>query len=773
MIVSCLLKCALTIIRYLLLKYKCHINVEVCAHFRCFKYVYKYTFKAPDRTAIAVDEIDAHLSGRLLSVSEAVHRLHGFPLHKEFPPVLRLDIHLPRQHTMVFDPTADEVTLLSQVASTVSTLMGWFELNAADPLARQYYYHEIPEHYTWTDQKWQRRTRDVMAVGRIYNVSHHNTELFALRRLLRVVKGATSFQDMATYDGVLHSSFAHACRVRGLVLDDEELLLTFRELAENVISVQHLRRLFANLIVNGAPTDAPALFNQFVDDLCDGPPDDDAVADALCGIEEYMAEMGKTLQTFGFELPETQMRTSNRSRHDHFAQRHVSHAASEVERDRLLQLFTDEQHSALAAVLQSIGNVGHSNVFALLASAGCGKTVFANGLAAILRSRNRVVVTVAASALAAMLLFGGSTAHSYFHIPIPANEYTMCNLNIEERRILRIADVILYDECSMVHQDIADTVERSLKDITHDPRPFGGKTVVFMGDFKQLLPVVRHGKGHNFTMQRCSWWNMVTILTLTTNWRAVQHPEYSRFLEDVGSGRIDKVSVPSNRIVSSYTEIIDAVYGDEFPNSNQILALTLETCAEINIMCINKLPGELLAVAAIDVYVDCATPDDYPQDYIESVHMNGAPPYMLNLKVGARYMCIRNLNAKRGIINGTMLKLLAVGLRYIQCQILSGPAAGGIEIMLRCVFTITPEASGLPFTMTRRQYPIIPAYCLSVHKAQGQTIKLCGLIFESDPFTHGQLYVALSRVACWECLFVHLQSGVTDIHNCVLKHLIP
>lgn len=135
-------------------------------------------------------------------------------------------------------------------------------------------------------------------------------------------------------------------------------------------------------------------------------------------------------------------------------------------------------------------------------------------------------------------------------------------------------------------------------------------------------------------------------------------------------------------------------------------------------------------------------------------------------------MCIRNLDARHGLINGTMLKLLAVGSRYIQCQIISGRATGGIELLMKCVFSITPEASGLPFTITRRQYPIIPAYCLSVHKAQGQTIQLCGLIFESDPFTHGQLYVALSRVASWDCVFVHLHSGVTDIHNCVHKHLI-
>ncbi len=755
-----------------MLRYRTHCNVEICSHFRCFKYVYKYTFKAPDRTAIAVDEIDAHLSGRLLSVSEAVHRLHGFILHKEFPSVMRLDIHLPRQHTMVFDPTTDEETLLSQVASSVSTLLGWFELNSSDPEAHQFFYHEIPEHYTWTDHRWKNRSRNLIAVGRIYNVSHHNAELFALRRLLGVIKGATSFQDMATYNCVLYPSFASACRARGLVFDDDELVCTFREIVEIEVSVNCLRRHFANLIVNGSPNDAPALFNQFHDDLCDGPPTDDSIAEALWAIEEYMVALGKSLTSFGFVLPTDRTRTTNLRRRIINGHRRQDHVASDSERDRLMLLFTAEQHAAVSAVIESIGSNNHCNVFALLASAGCGKTVFANGLSMMLRCQNRIVVTVAASALAAMLLMGGSTAHSYFHIPIPANEYTTCNLSYDEKCLLRRSDVIVYDECSMVHLDIADTVERSLRDIMNDQRPFGGKTVVFMGDFKQLLPVVRHGKGHNFTMQRCRWWNQSHILTFNKNWRAAAFPEYSQFLEDVGYGRLDKVTVPSNRIVDTHTALIDAVYGNHFDNGHQILALTLETCASINKMCIEKLQGPLIECAAADVYIDCATADDFPPDYVQSVHMNGAPPFMLPLKVGARYMCIRNLDARRGLINGTMLKLLAVGTRYIQCQIISGPVAGGIELLMKCVFTISPEASGLPFTITRRQYPIIPAYCLSVHKAQGQTIQLCGLIFESDPFTHGQLYVALSRVASWDCVFVHLHDGVSDIHNCVHKHLI-
>jgi hypothetical protein len=157
-------------------------------------------------------------------------------------------------------------------------------------------------------------------------------------------------------------------------------------------------------------------------------------------------------------------------------------------------------------------------------------------------------------------------------------------------------------------------------------------------------------------------------------------------------------------------------------------------------------------------------------------------------------MCIRNIDVAHGLINGTMLELLAIGRRYLQVRIVSGSQTGRTELLTTCMFNITSEASGLPFTITRKQvrtftrshvhklarshvhtftqYPIILAYCLSVHKAQGQSLDFVGLIFETDPFAHGQLYVALSRVANWMRIRMYMRPGVQCIHNLVYEHLI-
>ena len=611
----------------------------------------------------------------------------------------------------------------------------------------------------------------VQAVGRVYSVSHHNVELFALRRLLSIVKGAVSFEDLATVNGFAYPTFREACKARGMLADDAEIMAAMQEIVDTTVSVSVIRRQFVMLLLHSAPVDPQALFQYFVEDLCEAADGADAVNVALLEMESEMQEHRRSLADaeFGFVLPDDRnMQRSVRRRRVSLTAE--SAAAAAQMRDQLVPLFTDEQHAAMRLILTAIDEDHDSKLFGLLASAGVGKTLFANGLAAHLRSENRSVLCVAASGLAAILLSAGRTAHSALKIPIPANEMSMCNFTSAERAAIRQTSLIIYDECSMVHSDIADTVDRSLRDVMHDDRHFGGKAVLFMGDFKQLLPVVRYGSGHNCTIQRCKWWPSLQLLAFTKNWRAACNPDYTAFLEEVGNGRMEIITPPPEGRVSSYTELIDAVYGTTWESTHQILALTLETCAAVNDLCFDKLPGDLTSMPASDSYIDCRDPDDFPLDYIESLDMKGAPPWLLKFKIGAKYMCIRNLDLKRGIVNGTLLKLLSIGRHTAQFQILTGKASGSVDIFTRAVFTITPEASGLPFTVIRTQFPIIPAYCLSVHKAQGQSLQCVGLIFESDPFTHGQLYVALSRVAGWHKVFTMFQGD--NIKNHVLRHLL-
>ncbi len=443
----------------------------MAAHIKSFKYVYKYVFKPADWAAVTINEIDAHLNGRLLTVSEAVWRIFEFELHKEWPSVQRLSIHMPECQVMVFNPDIDADDMGDQAAATTSTLLQWFELNKWNVSARQYKYEEIPEHFVWQQHVWlarARTSRHTPAVGRIYNVSVHNLELYALRRLLSVVHGAQSWTDLYEFGGVVHGSFRDACFARGMLADGGEVVAAFTEAVATVTSLQALHRIFVHLLLNCAPTDPAGLFNLFADELRGvGGPHVITAAEALRSIECHMAQHGKTLAhvDFGF-IPDSVPVVPSVVYNVEYARE---------QRDMLLAELSEEQMGVYLQIMASDGGV-----FALMASGGCGKTKVANALAATHRSNGHVAVCVASSALAASNLEAGGTGHSILKIPIPATDTTFCAWDDKDRALIRAAKIIIWDEISMVHCDIADTVDRSLRNLLHDEQPFGNKVVVLM-----------------------------------------------------------------------------------------------------------------------------------------------------------------------------------------------------------------------------------------------------------------------------------------------------
>jgi ATP-dependent DNA helicase PIF1 len=74
--------------------------------------------------------------------------------------------------------------------------------------------------------------------------------------------------------------------------------------------------------------------------------------------------------------------------------------------------------------------------------------------------------------------------------------------------------------------------------------------------------------------------------------------------------------------------------------------------------------------------------------------------------------------------------------------------------------TITPsDVENMPFTLRRRQYPIRAAFAMTVNKSQGQTLKMVGIYLPKSVFSHGQLYVAMSRVGSKEGVRVLVLNG--------------
>ncbi|XP_019265712.1 PREDICTED: uncharacterized protein LOC109243256 [Nicotiana attenuata] len=104
------------------------------------------------------------------------------------------------------------------------------------------------------------------------------------------------------------------------------------------------------------------------------------------------------------------------------------------------------------------------------------------------------------SGVAASILPGGRTAHSYFKFPINVDEKFSCNISKQSSLacLIRDAKLIVWDEVSMAKKNMIEALDSLLKDLMDTNMLFGGKVIIFGGDFRQTLPVVRSGKKEDF-----------------------------------------------------------------------------------------------------------------------------------------------------------------------------------------------------------------------------------------------------------------------------------
>ncbi|KAL5720524.1 DNA helicase [Ranunculus cassubicifolius] len=112
-----------------------------------------------------------------------------------------------------------------------------------------------------------------------------------------------------------------------------------------------------------------------------------------------------------------------------------------------------------------------------------------------LRSENKIVLAVASSGIASLLLPGGRTGHSRFKIPLDVDEYTTCCISkgTHLAELISRADLILWGEAPMCNKHVFETVDRTFRDILEkDDKFFGGKTVLLGGDFRQVIFLSKH-----------------------------------------------------------------------------------------------------------------------------------------------------------------------------------------------------------------------------------------------------------------------------------------
>ena len=403
-------------------------------------------------------------------------------------------------------------------------------------------------------------------------------------------------------------TYKEACIAHGFLEDDQEWHRCLMEARHDAYAWQ-LRHLFAVILEYNQPERPGALWAAFLPDMMADkvhalekaglPCDEAAVARcanaALWDVELILRAQGRHVADYaGMPTPYQPSEPAMMS--------DVMRAELCYDRDvlreeaaRNLEKCNEKQRAVVEKCLDLLSQGADvKKLICIDSPAGGGKTFLLNLLLSTVRGvRGEIALATASTGIAAMLLAGGTTAHSRFGIPVPVVEESVSGITVTSQRaeVIREATMLIWDEISMADKRAVECADALCREIMRhvDPAlesvPFGGKLMIFAGDWRQLLPVVvRGGRAQvvNTCMKRSILWDDVVVMKLTRNMRVEavgeatvagqQLKEFSRWLLQIGEGR---------------TEL--SLFGRVAERKSQFLQSLVEFIPDHKLLCVDKV----------------------------------------------------------------------------------------------------------------------------------------------------------------------------------------